>query len=390
MVSSITLLSLGGLVAGVTILVLVLSILNGFERELRERVLSVVAHAVLTSPVALDDWQQVAAETKKHPEVVGVAPLEELGGIAVNAGKVSGVQISGVLPEWEDQVSKIPGFVTSGSFAALGVEQYGAVIGSGLAKQLSLSVGDRLSLILPAVTMTLAGPQPRTRRFTVVGIFEVGSDADKLQIFVHLDDALKLARKQQVASLRLAVTDLFDASRILQEVAAALPQSNWLGTSWLRRHGNLYNAIQTQKTTLFLLLLMLVAVAAFNLISNLVMIVNQRKGDIAIFRTMGASKSEIMQIFVWHGFTIGLLGISLGLFIGCLLSWFITPIYSTLDSLLGLGLMDEYFIHYLPSQILAADLFLIGGVSAVICLIAATYPALAAARTLPIEALRHE
>ncbi len=390
MVSSITVLSLGGLVTGVAVLVLVLSILNGFERELRERVLSVVAHAVLTSPEPLVNWQATADEIKRHPEVVGVAPLEEIGGLVVSEGNVRGIQLSGVVPELEGAVSKIPEFVVQGSFDALETERFSAVIGVGLADQLGLEIGDPLTLILPEIAMTLAGPQPRTRRFKVVGIFKVGSDADKLQVFIHLRDALKLVRKPEVSSLRLAVTDLFDATRILQEVAMALPQSSWLGSSWLRRHGNLYNAIQTQKTTLFLLLLMLVAVAAFNLISNLVMIVNQRKGDIAIFRTMGATKGAVMQIFLWHGFTIGLLGIGLGLILGCLLAMFITPIYAALDNLLGLRLMDEYFIHYLPSQILLSDLMLIGGVSATICLLAATYPALAAAKTLPIEALRYE
>lgn len=390
LVSSMTSLSLGGLVIGVAVLVLVLSVLNGFERELRERVLSVVPHAVLTSPTGLTDWQVTAALVDQHPEVTGVAPLEEIAGLAVNQGKVTGIQVNGVIPELESRVSKVPEFMREGAFTLLDEANYGALMGSELASQLGLQVGDRFTVILPDVQMSLAGPQPRTRRFVVKGIFEVGSDADKSQVFVHLDDALKLSRKRQVDSLRIQVKNLFDASRVLQEVAAGLPQSDWLGASWLRRHGNLYSAIQTQKTTLFLLLLMLVAVAAFNLISNLVMIVNQRKGDIAIFRTMGASRGSVLQIFLWHGLFIGLIGIMFGLVLGCLLALFITPIYGAIDQMLNLGLMDEYFIHYLPAQILWQDLLFISGISALICFFASLYPALLAANTLPAEALRYE
>lgn len=390
LVSSITGLSLSGLVVGVAVLVLVLSVLNGFERELRERVLSVVAHAVLTSGKPLEDWQDTAATLKDHPEVLAAAPIEEIGALAVHNGVVMGVQLSGILPEHESEVSKIPEFIQQGDFSALEPGRYGAVIGTELASRLGLQMGDKMTLLLPELQMTLAGPQPRTRRFTVVGLFEVGSDADSNQVFIHLDNALKLVRQPAVRSIRIQVSNLFDASRVLQEVAMALPQNQWFGTSWLRRHGNLYSAIQTQKTTLFLLLLMLVAVAAFNLISNLVMIVNQRKTDIAIFRTMGASRGSVLQIFVWHGFFIGLVGIVLGLVIGSMLASFITPIYATLDGLFNLHLMDEYFIHYLPSQILVSDLVMVGGVSAIICFLATLYPAFVASRVPPVEALRYE
>ena len=390
LVSSITALSLLGLILGIAVLVLVLSVLNGFERELRERVLSVVPHAVLTSGKAFDNWARAASEIADHPEVVGVAPIEEISGLIVFEGEMAGVQVSGVVPDWESRVSKIPEFMIEGDFAELRAGDYGAILGEQLAESLGVTRGQRLTLILPTVQMTLAGPQPRTRRFTVVGVFSVGSDADKNQMFIHVDNALKLSRKSGVDSLRLSVSNLFDASRILTEVAQSRPGREWFGSSWLRRHGNLYGAIQTQKTTLFLLLLMLVAVAAFNLVSNLVMIVNERKADIAIFRTMGASRGDILQIFIWHGFMIGLVGIVIGLVIGSFLAFFITPIYGAIDSALNLGLMDEYFIHYLPSQILSSDLLLVGGVAAIICLIAALYPALQAARTPPAEALRYE
>ena len=390
LVSSMTTISVSGLVMGVAVLVLVLSIMNGFERELRVRVLSVLAHGVLTSPKPFADWQQTLEQIGQHPEVTGVAPIEEGNALMVGNGRVEGVQVSGILPIAERRVSKIADYMTEGDFDALASGQFVALLGEDLASQLQVGVGDRFTLVLPDARMTLAGPQPRMRRFTVGGLFRVGSDADKKQIYIHIDDGLKLARKSDVSSVRIAVVDLFDASRVMREVAASMPGRDWYGNSWLRRHGNLYDAIQTQKVTLFLLLLMLVAVAAFNIVSNLVLIVNDRRADIAILRTMGASGNEILQVFLYQGLMIGAAGVVAGLLIGSLFAYYITELYRMLDGALNLGLMDEYFIHYLPSQILPADLILIGFVSMLICFCATLYPAFVAARTLPAEALRYE
>jgi lipoprotein-releasing system permease protein len=280
--------------------------------------------------------------------------------------------------------------MTEGEFDSLVPGRFVALLGEDLAKKLQVRVGEQFTLVLPDARMTLAGPQPRMRRFTVGGIFRVGSDVDKKQIYIHLEAALKLARKTSVSSVRIAVVDLFEAPRVMREIAASMPRQNWYGNSWLRRHGNLYDAIQTQKTTLFLLLLMLVAVAAFNIVSNLVLIVNDRKADIAILRTMGASGREVLQVFLYQGLLIGFAGVVTGLLLGCLVAYYITGLYQLLDGALNLGLMDEYFIHYLPSQILLADLFLIGFVSMLICFCATLYPAYVASKTLPAEALRYE
>ena len=238
--------------------------------------------------------------------------------------------------------------------------------------------------------MTIAGPLPRTKRFVVSGIFEVGSDADKNQILINIEDGLKLNRMQGVNALRIATLDLFRAPEVLREAVGQLERQDLSATSWFRRHGNLYNAIQLQKTTMFLLLLMLVAVAAFNLVSNLVMVVNDKKPDIAILRTIGATTIEILYIFILHGILIGVLGISMGLGLGIFVSNYITEVYAFIDGIFNLGLMDEYFIHYLPAEILVSDLILIGSVSIVICLIVTIYPARMAARANPSEVLQYE
>ncbi|MGK0473318.1 MAG: lipoprotein-releasing system permease protein [Candidatus Azotimanducaceae bacterium] len=390
LVSSMTAISVTGLVLGVAVLVIVLSIMNGFEQELRHRVLGVLAHGVLSSDRPFEDWRDVAKQVEQHPEVIGTAPIEEGNALVVANAVVAGIQLAGIVPAAELAVSKIPEYMIDGDFISLEGGQFRMLLGIDLAQQLGVVVGDRVTLVLPDAQMTLAGPQPRMRRFEVGGIFQIGSDADKQQIYIHIDDALKLGRKRGVSSIRISVSDLFNAPRIMREIASSLPQQDWYGTSWLRRHGNLYDAIQTQKTTLFLLLLMLVAVAAFNIVSNLILIVNDKKADIAILRTMGASGREVLQIFMYQGILIGAGGILLGIGIGSLVAQYITPLYRLIDRSLGLGLMDEYFIHYLPSQILIGDLLLIGFVSLGICFLATLYPAFIAGRTLPAEALRYE
>ncbi|MFT6016187.1 MAG: lipoprotein-releasing system permease protein [Candidatus Azotimanducaceae bacterium] len=388
--SSTTVISVTGLILGVAVLVLVLSIMNGFERELRERVLGVLAHGVLSSNQPLENWTVTAAQIEQHPEVTGTAPILEGNALVVSNGVVEGIQLAGVSPAYEVKVSQIPDYMIEGEFKSLESGQFRLLMGFGLAQKLGVTVGDRITLVLPEAQMTMAGPQPRMRRFEVGGVFRVGSDVDKTQIYIHIDDALKLVRKRNISSIRIAVDDLFEAPRVMREIAASLPRQDWFGTSWLRRHGNLYDAIQTQKTTLFLLLLMLVAVAAFNIVSNLILIVNEKRADIAILRTMGASSREILQIFLYQGLLIGAAGIIVGLIIGGVTAVYVTSLYQWFDQSLGLGLMDEYFIHYLPSQILVSDLVLIGFVSLFICFLATLYPAYVAGKTLPAEALRYE
>ena len=388
--SFMTFISVAGLVLGVAVLVIVLSVMNGFERELRLRVLGVLPQGIIFAEDEFADWRRTVDRIELHPEVLAAAPFVEGGGLLVARGKIAGISFFGVDPEMEQKVSIVGDYFLSGDMSLLEPGKFRLAMGTSLAKSLSVDVGDKVTLVLPDAQLTLAGPIPRSKRFEVIGLFEVGSDADKNQILISLQDTLKLKRQDQVRAIRITTEDLFQAPRILSEILVNLARDDLYAVSWMRRHRNLYDAIQMQKSTLFILLLMVVAVAAFNVVSNLVMIVNEKKPDIAILRTMGASTREILAIFVIHGLLIGAIGILLGLGLGIMISSYITELYLVIDNVFKLGLMDEYFIHYLPTEILVGDLALIGLVTLLICLVVTIYPARMAARTDPVEALKYE
>jgi len=390
LVSFMSFISVSGLVLGVAVLVIVLSVMNGFERELRLRVLGVLPHGLIFAANGYDNWHEVVERFTAHPEVSAAAPFLQGGGLVVANAEISGVSYFGVEPDEERKVSIINEFFSQGELSSLRPGTFHMVMGKTLANKLRVKPGDKVTLVLPDVQLTLAGPIPRTKRFTLSGIFEVGSDADKGQIFINLEDGLKLARKKKVDTIRITTNELFEAPRILRELVTSSGRNDILASSWMRNHLNLYNAIQMQKTTMFLLLLMLVTVAAFNVISNLVMVVNDKKPDIAILRTMGASTGDVMWIFILHGVLIGAIGVLLGIILGVLVTSYLTQLYSVFDAVFQLGLMDEYFIHYLPTQILLDDLVLIGSVALVICLVVTIYPALMASRSNPVEALQYE
>jgi len=380
--------SITGLALGVAVLIIVLSVINGFEQELKARVLGVLPHGILGKNEKITDWRILAEEVLAHPEIEAVAPFLEGGGLVVANGEIASISYFGIDPDFEKNVSIIGQYFLAGSLVDLEPGRFNLALGSNLAEKLGLKLGAKITLVLPNVLITFAGPVPRTKRFTVSGIFEVGSDADKNQVLINIQDGLKLQRKQAVESLRIRTQELFNTPRILREILVSHPDLQ--GKSWMRRHGNLYAAIQTQKTTMFLLLMMLVAVAAFNVISNLIMIVNEKKGDVAILRTMGASTREILSIFILHGAMIGFVGVVTGVVLGILITLVLTDLYSVVDKLFSLGLMDEYFIHYLPTKILLADLVMISAVSLIICFVVTIYPALVAAKSDPIQALKHE
>ncbi|MCB1644402.1 MAG: lipoprotein-releasing ABC transporter permease subunit [Pseudomonadales bacterium] len=382
--------SVAGLVLGVAVLVIVLSVMNGFERELRLRVLAVLPHAVIFKEGGYTHPDLARAEILSHPEVLGTSVYTEGAGLVVANHLIRGVSFTGIDPVTEAEVSDLSAYMQAGAVADLVPGKFGVLIGEQLSRETGVGPGERISLVLPQARMTLAGPVPRSKRFTVTGVFRTGTDADKTGLVMHWQDAVRLTGRQQVDGIRLKVRDLFTVYEYIPQIMRSMDGRNMFASTWMHRYGNLYDAIQVQKSTMFFLLMILVAVAAFNVISNLVMTVNDKAGDIAILRTMGATNRSVMWLFVIHGGLVGLLGVVLGMLVGVTITVSLSDIYQVLENRLGLHLMDEYFVHYLPTEILAGDLFMIGGVSMIICLLATLYPARQAAQANPVEALQYE
>ncbi|MTZ12420.1 lipoprotein-releasing ABC transporter permease subunit [Pseudomonas sp. JL972] len=393
-VSFISLTSMIGLALGVLVMIVVLSVMNGFDHEMRTRVLGMVPHATIESPVPVDDWQQLGERLSQHPQVVAVAPFIQMQGLLTHEGTVSKILINAVDPQIEPQVSIIDRFFREGELAALAPGEFGIVIGDKAAQKLGVGVGDKLTFVAPEVTVTPAGMFPRMKRFTVVGIFHVGAgEIDGYVALANIADLARLHRwkPDQVQGLRLRFADLFQAPRIAWELAGQL-DGDFYSRDWTRTHGNLYQAIRMEKAMIGLLLLLIVAVAAFNIISTLVMVVTDKRGDIAILRTLGATPRQIMAIFMVQGTVIGVVGTVVGGALGILAALNISSWIAALERLIGHKFLsaDVYFIDYLPSRLMAADVVQVCVAALLLSFLATLYPAWRAARTQPAEALRYE
>ncbi|CAI8961046.1 lipoprotein-releasing ABC transporter permease subunit [Pseudomonas sp. IT-P176] len=394
-VSFISLTSMIGLALGVVVMIVVLSVMNGFDHEMRTRVLGMVPHATIESGEPISDWPSLAAKVKQNPQVVAVAPFTQMQGLLTNNGQVSKVLLNGIDPALERQVSIIDNFMQQGQLDALAPGSFGIVIGDKAAAKLGVGLGDKLTFVAPEVTVTPAGMFPRMKRFTVVGIFHVGAgEIDGYLGVTNQQDLSKLHRwkPDQIQGLRLKFDDLFQAPRAAWNIAQQLGDDRFYARDWTRTHGNLYQAIRMEKAMIGLLLLLIVAVAAFNIISTLVMVVNDKKGDIAILRTLGATPGTIMAIFMVQGTVIGVVGTAIGALVGMFAALNVSAAISTLEGLIGHKFLnaDVYFIDYLPSQLQAQDVFMVCGAALVLSFLATLYPAWRAARTQPAEALRYE
>jgi len=394
-VSFISLTSIIGLALGVVVMIVVLSVMNGFDHEMRTRVLGMVPHATLESGEAISDWPSLAAKVKQNPQVLAVAPFTQMQGLLTNNGKVSKVLLNGIDPKLERQVSIIDNFMQQGKLDDLAPGDFGIVIGDKAAAKLGASIGDKLTFVAPEVTVTPGGMFPRMKRFTVVGIFHVGAgELDGYLGVTNLQDLARLHRwkADQVQGLRLKFDDLFQAPRAAWTIAQQLGEDRYYARDWTRTHGNLYQAIRMEKAMIGLLLLLIVAVAAFNIISTLVMVVNDKKGDIAILRTLGATPGQIMRIFMVQGTVIGVIGTAVGALVGMFAALNVSAAIAGLESLIGHKFLnaDVYFIDYLPSQLQADDVLMVCGAALVLSFLATLYPAWRAARTQPAEALRYE
>ncbi|KPY29963.1 LolC/E family lipoprotein releasing system, transmembrane protein [Pseudomonas syringae pv. primulae] len=384
-----------GLALGVVVMIVVLSVMNGFDHEMRTRVLGMVPHATIESGDPITDWKALAARVQENSEVLAVAPFTQMQGLLTHEGKVQKVLLNGIDPAQERKVSIIDNFIQQGKLDSLEPGSFGIMIGDKAAAKLGVAVGDKLTFVAPEVSLTPAGMFPRMKRFEVTGIFHVGAgEIDGYLGLTNLDDLARLHRwkPNQVQGLRLKFKDLFAAPRTSWEIAQKLGENNFYSRDWTRTHGNLYQAIRMEKAMIGLLLLLIVAVAAFNIISTLVMVVNDKKGDIAILRTLGSTPRQIMAIFMVQGTVIGVVGTLIGAALGILAALNVSAAISALEGLIGHKFLnaDVYFIDYLPSQLMAQDVFQVCGAALVLSFLATLYPAWRAARTQPAEALRYE
>jgi lipoprotein-releasing system permease protein len=393
-ISFISLISMLGVALGIAALITVLSVMNGAVKEVRERILAMTSHATISEMGGrLRDWQAVIAVAEHNPAVQAGAPYVRAEAMLNKDSLVSGVIVQGVLPEEERQVSEIANAMVSGNLDDLKAGGFGMVLGKALADALGVRVGDKITLITPQANVTPAGIIPRLKRFEVVGIFAAGMyEYDRGLALIRLEDSAKLFNlNRDVSGVRLKLRDPFQAPRVAREIAEELP-GFYTVRDWTQEHANYFRAVQIEKTAMFVILMLIVAVAAFNIVSTLVMVVTDKQADIAILRTLGATPASIMGIFMVQGITIGLIGTLLGLIGGISLTLNLDVVVPFIENLLGIKFMspDVYLIGEVPSQLIWSDVIAIAVVAFGLATLATLYPAWRASRTQPAEALRYE
>jgi len=392
-ISFISLASMLGIALGVVALIATISVMNGFEKELRARILGMVSHATISGAgQSLADWPAAVARAEQDPRVLGAAPYIQ-GEALLRGVRNQGAQLRGVVPDQEPKVSELAANMKQGSLDDLQPGGFGIVLGRELALWLGVDLGDPVSVLVPEARSTPVGVLPQMKRFTVVGIFEAGMQEYDLQLaVVHIADAQKLLRMgDRVSGVRLKLRDLFQAGTVARDLADQMGDF-YRVRDWSRDHANFFRAIRMEKTVMFVILSLIVAVAAFNLVSSLVMLVTDKQSDIAILRTLGLSPRSVMGVFVVQGSLIGVVGIVLGLVGGIALTLNLHHVVSFLESTLGFELMpaDVYYITGVPTELRADDVTTIAAVAFVLCMLATLYPAWRASRTDPATALRYE
>jgi lipoprotein-releasing system permease protein len=393
-ISFISLTSMLGIALGVAALIVVLSVMNGFQKEVRARILGVVAHVQITGAEdRLADWQTVAREAAENPAVTAAAPFVNAQGMLMLGASVRGVVVRGVLPDLERKVAEIGLRMVAGRLEALEPGAFGIVLGAELARALGARVGDKVTLIAPQGLVTPAGILPRLKQFTVVGVFEIGMfEYDSTLALIHFADAQKLYGMGHDASgVRLKLKDMFQSREVTRDLFTRLRGDLYI-SDWTRSHANYFRAVQIEKTMMFIILLLIVAVAAFNIVSTLVMAVTDKQADIAILRTLGASPGGIMRIFVVQGVLIGVIGTLIGVASGVALALNIDVVVPFLERVFSIQFLSRevYYITELPSDLQRGDVIAIGLVSLLLSLFATLYPSWRAARVNPAEALRYE
>jgi lipoprotein-releasing system permease protein len=397
-VSFITTASIIGVALSVIVLITVMSVMNGFETQLRTRILGAVSHATISGGTAgVANWQAVAAEASKNPQVVAVAPYVEGPAMVRASGELAPALIRGVVPSKEDKVSDFGASMKAGTLDSLTSGTYNIVIGQEMAENLHVDIGDKLDLLIAQASVTPAGLLPRFRRFTISGVFAVGvHEYDSGLVLLNMDDAGALLRLGgNVSGLRIKLHELFDAPKVARELATDLAASNpdiLYVADWTRGHANFFQAVATEKIVMFLILSFLVGIAAFNIVSTLVMVVQDKQADIAILRTLGATPRSIMLIFMIQGTVIGVIGTVIGVGLGVLLALNVQTLVPLLEAATGHKFLspDIYYISFLPSELKASDVIKISLLSLALGLLSTVYPAWRASKVQPAEALRYE
>jgi len=393
-ISFISFISMIGIALGIWALITVMSVMNGFEKEIRARILGAAAHIqVLAGDNGLADWESVAAAAKRNPQVVGAAPFTQAQGLLSTGSAVRGVYVRGIVPEYEAQVAEFGQHMRAGRIEDLRPGGFGIVIGVGIARALGLRPGDRVTLISPQGQVTPAGLMPRLKQFTVVGIFALDhNEFDSALALVRMEDAQVLYRMDNtVSGVRLKVRDVDAAPRVGREIARDMPPDSYV-SDWTQQNVNYFRAIQIEKRMMFIILTLIIAVAAFNLVSTLVMAVTDKHPDIAILRTLGASPASIMQIFVVQGIVIGLVGTLIGVVGGVFTALNIDTVVPFIERTFRFEILSRevYYISELPSDLHLGDVVWVTLVSLALSLVATLYPSWRAARVNPAEALRYE
>ena len=383
---------MAGIALGVAALIVVLSVMNGFQKEVRDRMLSVLSHIEITSPNGLVDWEPIAETLAKQAHVLGVAPMVSSQGLLSRAESMRGVVLRGVDPALEGRVSDLPKQLIVGSISDLKPGQFGVVLGTQLAGTLGVRVGDRVNLLVPEGDLTPAGMMPRMRALQVIGMVDSGHyEYDSTLAVMHWKDAAALLRMTDPTGLRVKIDDMQKAPEIAVRLAQVVPQALWV-SDWSRSNRNWFAAVQTEKKMMFIILTLIIAVAAFNLVSTLVMTVTDKQADIAILRTMGASAGLVQRIFLVQGLAIGLLGSLLGVAFGLLIALNIDVIVPFIETLFRVQFLprDIYFISQLPSDVRLDDVLKVGIMAFALSILATIYPSRRAAQVKPAEALRYE
>ncbi|MBX2849342.1 MAG: lipoprotein-releasing ABC transporter permease subunit [Acidiferrobacterales bacterium] len=393
-ISFISLISVIGIALGVWALITVISIMNGFGNELRGRILDVASHVTVTGQNNwLNDWQSLTPTIEQNDSVVGYAPYIYGQGLVTLGSSVTGSLIRGISPEFEAQVSALTDSITGGSFDSLEKGKYNIILGEGLAFKLGAGVGEKVTLISPQGQSTPAGIMPRLRRFTVVGTYSVGmSEYDDALALIHIEDAAKLYKAgTQVSGIRLKLDDVDDARTVNAELADAF-NYRYFVSDWTQQHANFFRALEVERGVMFIILFLIVAVAAFNIVSTLVMVVTDKQADIAILRTLGLSPNKVMGIFFVQGVTSGLLGTIIGAVLGILTALNVDVIVPFLENLLGFQLFppEVYVISGFPAELRWADVATIVCSAVGMSMLATLYPAWRASKTHPAQALRYE